>query len=201
MPQILRAIQAGYPDLEIHEVEAGVPEQFRQLEDGRLDAGVGRAWLTPPEVASELIRLDPLGVLVPEGHRFAGSRGVPVATLAGEPLLLAEQQRAPEFNQFVIELCRSVGFVPTLYRGTVESLRAAVDLVVQGRCVLCAPASCASVLPAIVWRLLVEPVSRYPWSVMWRANDHSEHVRALVGCARALSREHGWLQPRNEAAG
>ena len=201
MPQILRAIQDRYPDLEIHEVEAGVPEQCRQLEDGRLDVGLGRASLAPPEVASELIRLDPLGVLVPEGHRFAGSRGVPVATLAEEPLLLAEQQRAPEFNQFVIELCRSVGFVPTLYRGTVESLRAAVDLVGQGRCVLCAPASCLSALPAIAWRLLVEPVSRYPWSVLWRASDHSEYVRALVACARALSRERGWLQPRNEAAG
>src|SRR5436190_961299 len=39
IPQILRAIQDRYPDLEIHQVEAGVPEQFRQLGDGRLDVG------------------------------------------------------------------------------------------------------------------------------------------------------------------
>jgi DNA-binding transcriptional LysR family regulator len=200
MPQILRAVQARYPDLEIHQVEAGVPEQYRQLVDGRLHIGIGRASLAPPEVASELIRLDPLGVLVPRSHRLAASPGVPVATLA-EPLLFAEEQRAPEFNQFVIELCRSVGFVPTLYHGTVESLRAAVDLVMQGRCVLCAPVSCVSALPGISWRPLVEPVSRYPWSVLWRAADHSQHVCALVACARALSREHAWLEPANEAAG
>jgi len=36
MPQILRAVRDRYPDLEIHQVEAGVPEQFRQLADGRL---------------------------------------------------------------------------------------------------------------------------------------------------------------------
>ncbi len=73
MPQILRGIRERYPDLEIHEVEAGVPEQFRLLVDGRLDVGLGRASLAPPEVASELFRLDPLGVLVPGNHRLAAS--------------------------------------------------------------------------------------------------------------------------------
>jgi len=201
MPQILQEVQQRYPEVEIHQVEAGVPEQFRLLEDGRLDVGLGRASLAPPEVASELLRLDPLGVLVPEDHPLAASPGVPVARLAAEPLLLAEEQRAPEFNQFVIELCRSVGFVPRLYRGTVESTRAAVDLVAQGRCALCVPASCVAPVPGIVWRPLVEPVSRYPWSVLWRAGDPSEHVRALVACARVLSQELGWLEAPSQATG
>ena len=201
MPQILSQVQEQYPELEVHQVEVGVPEQFRLLADGRLDVGIGRASLAPPEVASELLRLDPLGVLVPEGHPLAASPGVPVARLAAEPLLLAEERRAPEFNQFVIELCRSVGFVPRLYRGTVESIRAAVDLVAQGRCVLCVPASCVVALPGIVWRQLIAPVSRYPWSVLWRAGDSSEHVRALVTSARTLSQEFGWLDPSSQAIG
>jgi DNA-binding transcriptional LysR family regulator len=201
MPQILRQVQAQFPDLEIHQVEAGVPQQFTLLIDGRLDVGLGRASLAPPEVASELVRLDPLGVLVSACHRFAALPGVPVATLAEEPLLLAEQERAPEFNQFVVELCRSVGFTPTVHSGTVQSIRAGVDLVAQGRCLLCAPASCVSVSPGIVWRHLIKPPSRYPWSVLWRAADRSEHVDALVASARALSRQLNWLQPPRPAAG
>ena len=67
MPLILHEVQQGYPDLEIHQVEVGVPEQFQRLVDGRLDVGLGRASLAPPTVASELFRLDPLGVLVAEG--------------------------------------------------------------------------------------------------------------------------------------
>ena len=129
-----------------------MPEQYMLLVGGRLDIGFGRASLAPREVASELFRLDPLGVLIREGHRFAPLPGVPVAALAEEPLLLAEEHRAPEFNQFVIELCRSVGFVPAVYPGTVESIRAAVDLVAQGRTVLCAPASCVPAHPGVVWR-------------------------------------------------
>src|SRR5688572_16465622 len=53
MPQILREVRQRYPDLEVHEVEAGVPEQFRLLVDGRLDVGLGRASLAPPEVAAD----------------------------------------------------------------------------------------------------------------------------------------------------
>ncbi len=193
MPQILREVQERYPDLEVHQVEVGVPEQFKLLADGRLDVGFGRASLAPAEVASELFRLDPLGVLVAPGHHFTDLTSVPVALLAKEPLLLSPEGRAPEFNQFLVELCRSVGFVPTLYRGSVDSIRGAADLLTQGRCVLCVPSSCASALPDIVWKPLADPVSRYPWSVLWRASDQSVHVQAVVMCARALADELGWL--------
>ena len=157
--------------------------------------------MAPPAVAAELFRLDPLGVLVARGHPFASASTVPVAALADEPLLFAEEERAPEFNQFVIDLCRSVGFAPTLYRGTVDSILASFDLVVQGRCVLCAPSSCVPTAPGIVWRPLVSPASRYPWSLLWRAGDTSEHVRALVDCARGLSRGLGWLEHQGPPAG
>src|SRR6202522_1792456 len=103
MPQILHEVQARYPGLVIHQVEAGVPGQYQQIADGRLDVGIGRATLAPPQVASLLFRRDPLGVLVPTGHRFADLEDVPVAVLAEEPLLLAEEARAPEFNQFTVE--------------------------------------------------------------------------------------------------
>jgi DNA-binding transcriptional LysR family regulator len=201
MPLILNEVQRAYPNLEIHQVEAGVPEQFQLLVDGRLDVGLGRASLAPPTVASELFRLDPLGVLVAEGHPLATQPVVPVATLAAEPLLLAEEARAPEFNQFVTELCRSVGFIPTLYRGTVESIRASFDLVLQRHCVLCAPSSCVAPPTGIVWRPLVAPPSRYPWSVLWRTNESSEYVRALVRSARVLSRRLGWLEGHGQVAG
>lgn len=199
MSLILHEVQQRFPDLEIHQVEAGVPEQFQRLVDGRLDVGFGRASLAPPTVASELFRLDPLGVLFAEGHRFAMLSVIPVATLAAEPLLFAEEERAPEFNQFVIELCRSVGFIPTLYRGTVDSIQASVDLVAQQRCVLCAPSSCVPNVTGLVWRPLVEPPSRYPWSLLWRASEPSEHVHTVIRCARTLSRRLGWLQPQDHS--
>ncbi len=193
MPQILHEVQGRYPDLAIHWVEASVPEQYRQLMDGRLDVGIGRSELAPPEVASRLIRLDELGVLVSCGHPFTALSAVPVGLLAKVPLLLAEDSHAPEFNQFVAEMCRMAGFTPTVYRGTVESIRAAADLVASGRCVCCVPCSCSLALPGTLWRPLTEPARRYPWSILWRAGDVSDHVSAVVSCAGVISQRLGWL--------
>jgi DNA-binding transcriptional LysR family regulator len=200
MPQILHEVQARYPGLVIHQVEVSVPGQYQQLTDGRLDVGVGRAALAPPQVASLLFRQDPLGVLVSASHRFADLEEVPVAVLAEEPLLLAEEAQAPEFNQFTVEMCRAAGFTPTVYAGTVESSRAAADLVAKGRCLYCVPSSCIAALPGTVWRPLTEPASSYPWSVLWRAADDSGHVRAVVNCARAMSKRLGWLAAVSQPA-
>jgi hypothetical protein len=144
-------------------------------------------------VASELIRLDPLGILVAEGHCLAALDAVPVARLAGQPLLLSGEARAPELNQLVVEACRSAGFTPTLFPGTVGSVRAAAELASHGRCIPCVPSSCASVLPGVVWRPLVEPDCHYPWSVLWRAGDASDQVQAVIAGARRLAAHRGWL--------
>ncbi|MFC4591397.1 LysR family transcriptional regulator [Sphaerisporangium corydalis] len=201
MPQILRSVQQRNPGLTIHQVEIGTPDQYQQLADGRLDIGIGRASLTPQGVASELVRLDALGVLVPQNHRLAAHDGVPVISLARETLLLGEESRTPEFNQFVIELCRSVGFAPTIYEGTVDSNRAAADLVLQGRCVMCVPSSSrTSNRPGTVWKPLIEPVPQYPWSLLWRYGDPSAHVAAVIESARQLADRLGWLQTAEESA-
>jgi DNA-binding transcriptional LysR family regulator len=119
---------------------------------------------------------------------------------ATEPLLLAEEAQAPEFNQFTVEMCRAAGFTPTVYGGTVESIRAAADLVAQGRCLYCVPSSCIAALPRTIWRPLTEPASYYPWSVLWRATETSDYVRAVVSSARAMSQRLGWLATAGQVA-
>lgn len=192
MPQVLQAVQDTCPNLEIHRIEACVPEQCLLLADGRLDVGFGRASQVPREIASAVLRLDRMGVLVAQCHPLTRLESVPVAHLAGESLLLAEDARAPEFNGFVREMCRSAGFTPTSYPGTVQSVRAATDLVAEGRCVVLVPSSVGAVSPGTRWIPLVDPVARYPWSLLWRADDRTVPVRAVRYCARTVSRERGW---------
>ncbi|TDD57020.1 LysR family transcriptional regulator [Nonomuraea terrae] len=196
MPQILHELQHSHSDFTIHQVEAGTPEQYRQLADGRLDIAIGHASQAPAEVTSKLIRLDPLGVLVPDDHRFADLDGVPVAALSDELLLLGEDAHTPELNRFVIALCRSAGFTPTIYEGTVQSSRAAADLVLQHRCVHCVPSSFrTSNRPGTTWRPLTEPATHYPWSLLWHEANLSPHIAAVIDSARHLAERLGWLAP------
>ena len=200
MPQVLRLFQHEHPRVEIHQIEAGVPEQLRMLVDGRLDVGFGRASLAPADVASEVLRLDPVGVLVSETHPLACGTSASVALLAGESLLLSDQSRAPEFNQFVTEMCRIAGFTPAVYRGTVQSMCAAAQLVADGCCVVCVPRSCRLRWPNTRWVPLVDPVPRYPWSLLWRVRTPTEPVDALLACAREVSRKLGWIEPEGRSS-
>ncbi|HZB28802.1 MAG TPA: LysR substrate-binding domain-containing protein [Streptosporangiaceae bacterium] len=193
-PLILHEVQERHPELKIRQVRTGLSQQYQWLLDGRLDVGFGRAFLAPPEIASKLFRLDRMGVLTATHHPFAELESVPVSSLAGQPVMLADQEQAPELHHLVMELCRSADVVPELYHGSCDSIQGAVFLVAMGRCVLCIPASGTPALPQVCWRPLSSPGALYPWSVLWRQGNESSYVREVVTCAQELSREHGWLQ-------
>ncbi|MGW3544192.1 LysR substrate-binding domain-containing protein [Nocardia niigatensis] len=195
MPVVLAAVRRHHPNLvEVHQIEAGVPEQCRLLAQGRLDVGIGRAAQLPAGVASEVIRLDRLGVLVAAEHAWAHRRAVPLAELAGETLVFADESRAPEFNEYIRELCRTAGFAATPYAGTVHSVLGAGRLVRDGHAVVCVPRSCAP-LPGLHWIPIAEHCY-YPWSLLWRANGETEAVRSIRCCARALGARLGWTARR-----
>jgi DNA-binding transcriptional LysR family regulator len=201
MPRILGQVQAIDPALVIHQVEFGEADEYQMLADGRLDIGVARPALGPEGVASYLFRRDQLGILAPAGHRFTGADRVPVASLAGETLLFVEETRVPSFNQFVGEMCRAAGFTPSVYAGTVASIRAAGDLVAQGRCLCCVPVSSTGALPGTIWRPLTDPASYFPWSIIWRSGDVSVQVRSVIAATRTISRQQHWLHPTGDAHG
>jgi DNA-binding transcriptional LysR family regulator len=200
MPLILGAVRKHHPALEIHQIEAGVPKQYRLLAEGRVDVGIGRAAHAPAAVASEVIRVDPVGMLVGDGHRFARLDSIPVTHLIDEPLLFAAEGRAPEFNDFVGELCRTAGFTPRAYRGTVHSVRCGADLVRELRCLLCVPRSCGP-MSGIRW-VPLGPPAFYPWSLLWRAGAETETapVRSVLRCARVLSATLGWTHVYDDSA-
>ena len=167
MPLILHEVQARYPGLVIHQVEASVPEQYQRLIDGGLDVGVGRAALAPPQIASLLFRQDPLGVLVPTGHPFAELDGVSVA---GARQGAAPARRGGQGTGVQPVHRRALPAAtarPPLLPGNPSGASgAAADLVAAGRCLYCVPSSCIAALPGTIWRPLVERASDYPWSVL-----------------------------------
>ncbi|WP_131737332.1 LysR family transcriptional regulator [Actinomadura roseirufa] len=94
-----------------------------------------------------------------------------------------------------------VGIVDASYDSMPQILHEAQalhpDLVIHH----CVPSSCISALPGTIWRPLTQPASSYPWSILWRAADDSDHVRAIVTCARNLSERLGWLTSAHQTTG
>jgi hypothetical protein len=68
--------------------------------------------------------------------------------------------------------------------------------------VLCTPASTAGASsdPGLTWRPLGPSVPRYPWSILWRAQQPSRYALDLVRTARELSAELGWRDAARDRA-
>lgn len=198
MPQVLRNVQYNHPNLVIHRMEAPVAVQYRMLAEHTLDIGVGRASRAPAGIATELFRLDPLGVLTGETMHLCDGDVVPVQALSDVPVLFDEESRSPEFTEFVLDMYRAAGLAPVRFNGSVQSARAAAFLVAQQRCVALLPRSCDLLLPGVVWRPLA-PTWLYPWSLLWRADDESWPVHAVRRSARALADKLGWLADHGAA--
>ena len=192
MSETLHLVQAKHPEFEIHQIEAGLPTQLGLLRDGRIDLGMGGRSTVPPWIASEVLRVDPVGVLLASEHALAKESTIPVSRMSEVPLLLAHDEWAPEFNQFVIETCREAGVAPTIHRGRVQSMCAAAQLVARGNCAAWVPQSSRLRWPGTCWVPLVDPEPQHSWSLLWRGDNESEHLNAVLDCARELSRMRGW---------
>lgn len=192
MPQVLRNVRYNHPDFVVHRVEATVPAQYRMLAAGDLDIGFGNAADAPPGVVCDVFRRDPLGVLVPDDHPIASADEVAVTDLAGVPLVLAEEARAPEFNAFLASACAAAGIRLTRYPGSVQSIRAAAYLVRQQSCAAVVPHSCDLLMPGLCWVRLSPPLL-YPWSLLSRSGDTRRAVLAVQQSAHSLGDKLGWL--------
>lgn len=200
MPRVLRAVQARAPDLWINQVEAGAIRQCRLLQDDRLDVGFGRATVAGPDIDSELVRLDPMAVMVGVEHSAARAGRLTMTELANETVLLLDAHTAADYNSFVVDMCMASGFRPKAYGGTAQSVRGAADLVAHQGCVLVVSTSCRT-LPGVAVVPLVDPVTVYPWSLMWRSGSDAPVISLVRGVTRAMACTLGWMAPPDEQLG
>lgn len=190
---VLRHLRETDPQQPVRQVEIGVPAGVAALREGMLDVLFGNAVQVPDDIAVELIRLEPVQVLLPAGHRLAAAGEVPAAALAEECWLLPANELAPEWTEQVVNICQQAGFRPRRYPGVTHGSAAAAELVVEGRCVV--PTVGWTTLPAgVAARRLVEPAALFPWSMMWVEAARGEAVTRLLDAARTTSATNGWLK-------
>jgi DNA-binding transcriptional LysR family regulator len=197
--EVLEAARELAPSLEFRgRYRGGMGASIRLLETAELDVAFGRAdWRGRGGVGVievQLVRFEPLAVLVPLGHAFAGLAGVPVARLDGVELdLNPANPDAPEWTDLVAQFTVLTGAVATPDHVPAVGLDdQAHHLVQQGLPIL---TSIDHVdVPGGIVVPIVDPVPVYPWSMAWRAGSHPAGLAAIRGAATALNRELGWLE-------
>jgi DNA-binding transcriptional LysR family regulator len=168
----------------------GLGEALPRLLNHELDVTFGALGDTVPEaVEHRLVSLEPLAVLVPEGHPWARSRRVPVADLRDAQVCWrAGNHVTPEWERAAVDLLTSVGAKadPAGAHPHVRGLdeleyhlhsRNAPVLTLAGQ----EPVARATLIP------LADPAPTYPWSMVWRKGFRHPGLEALHRAVDALS--------------
>jgi DNA-binding transcriptional LysR family regulator len=188
---ILERLRGSAPEIAVTQVEHGVGRGLVALRRGELDVLLGRAASAPADVASRLVRHEPILIGMSRDHPLARGESISIRDLEDQPLLLPSDEAAGEWNVAVGELCRDAGFLPRRHPGSTHGSVGAAEVLRGGRVVT----------PTVPWRapppdlifLPLAPRATYPMSAMWVAEDPSPQVQTFLEVAGALGRDLGWL--------
>ncbi|WP_405872269.1 LysR family transcriptional regulator [Streptomyces sp. NBC_00005] len=178
--------------------ESGLTGAAGELLAGRLDASFGRfAGLDPvlrARLEHQVVRYEPMAVVLPEDHRLAALEEVPLAALAGETVYAgAGNPRTSEWTDLARRLFdgRDIEIAPPvpLAVGDEEFQRIMAKMGNPILAVVDFPA-----MPGTVLRRLIDPVPLSPVSLVWRKGLVHPGFDALRRAAVELSVEERWLR-------
>ncbi len=196
--RVLEAARRLAPAVEFRGRHGGsMSTSLRQLAAAELDVALGRAhWRGRQEIGSidlELLRYEPLAVLLPADHPLGRLNSVPVKALAGmEVDVNPAVPDALEWSDLASQVLELAGARPTPdHVSAVGRDDQAHHLVHQGLPILTSVDHGA--VPGGIVRPIVEPIPIYCWSMASRAGSHPAGVVAVREAATTLRDEHGWL--------
>lgn len=141
LPEVSRALARAFPRLRLAWSEERTAALAAAVAEGRLDAALVARESDLGALETADVARDPFVLAVPRGHRLARKGPVRLADLAGEPVLLLEEEHC--FRDQALVFCGRAGLPEGEYRAT--SLTTLARLVASGAGV--------ALLPSIAVRL------------------------------------------------
>ena len=139
MPQLVSAFCERYPQVKVTLHEMVSSEQVVALLEHQIDIGLLRPPL-PPGIRSLSLGSEEMVVFLPAKHRLANQEAIPLASLAGEPMLMFSRGESSYLHNLTMDMCTEAGFEPVVRQET-RHVHAIVALVGTGMGVALLPAS------------------------------------------------------------
>jgi DNA-binding transcriptional LysR family regulator len=117
LSQLIRAYRTRYPDVHLNLHELSTVEQLKLLDTQELDVGFLRLPAPTDGLTLELVKTEPICVLLPIGHPLnqrPPDAPVDVAELADHPLITVPRDLEPVVVDQIIALCIDAGFSPQI---------------------------------------------------------------------------------------
>lgn len=145
------------------------------------------------DVTSQLVRYEPLAVLILDGHPLAEAKAVPFASLRDTRVCSrAGGHVTPGWLDATAQLLAPFGIDPAIGHPLVPG----GEELAQHLRLRSAPILTLASQPPVdgaVLRPVVDPIPLFPWAMVWRTGLTHPALQELRATAAALSEEHGWL--------
>jgi DNA-binding transcriptional LysR family regulator len=127
VPPVVRAFTEAHPEIVLTTEDLPIARLVEGLREGRLDAGLTRPPLVD-DLTTEHVLREPVGVVLPVGHRLARAEQLDLTDLADEPWVLTPRSSWEPWHRKYDEDFAAAGFIPdVVQRGSsVQSLLALV---------------------------------------------------------------------------
>ena len=199
---ILAAVEDDNPNMTIVPSEVFSAEIPGRVLAGKVDVGIALQPEPMRGVRGELLRIEPLVLLVGKRHRLADVSAVSLASLEHETLLLFPRELAPTYYDRIIAACEQAGFEPRVTAFPDPPPQATLARLPAGREVSLAPASfglhAAAAEPGILAREIAEPGILAEWSILWPARARSAAITRFLDSVRRCAYENNWLRSPKE---
>ena len=136
LPEVSRALARAFPTLRLAWSEERTAALVAAVAEGSLDAALVAKESDLGTLETAAVARDPFVLAVPRGHRLARKGPVRLSDLAGEPVLLLEEEHC--FRDQALVLCGRAGLPEGEFRAT--SLTTLARLVASGAGVALLPA-------------------------------------------------------------
>ena len=112
VPRLLREYRSSHPAIRFQLVQEPHEAIIASLRSGEVDVALTAPRPDSPELASHELERQPLGLVVPAGHRLAGRRAVRLGDLAEHPFIGFKPGYG--LRRVTDDWCARAGFVPTV---------------------------------------------------------------------------------------
>jgi len=185
MPGAVSRFRQLYPEVEINLRYMNTQEQKLALSHDEVDIGFLIGPFEHSEFHSETLVEDPLYVVMPHGHRFAGMAEVSPAEVAGEELIIGDIAEWEAYRWRLTDMFAAEG-VRLNDKIQASNSLALIGLVAAGLGVTIYPASLIGFLgDRVETRPIANPKFVVQTQLVWKRTSRGRLVSAFVELARA----------------
>jgi LysR family transcriptional regulator, benzoate and cis,cis-muconate-responsive activator of ben and cat genes len=184
----LRILRKRWPDLRLSFYQNTSEGFFSDLIEDKIDCAFTMLPSSHPDLASRrLISLE-VGIVLPPGHRLAKQKEISLGDLRDESWIMAPRAANALLYDEIIGCCHRAGFSPRI----IDEVSPRPRVISQVACGVAVTTLIESVkhlcIGGTTYRRLVQPTPRITCYLVYRRNDSSALLQALISLCRTHAR-------------